>query len=769
MINVCTRSKLAGGAAMLTAICLGTDVRAQTAESPSGSWQLEEITVTARRQEESLQQTPVAVTAISGNVLDQLNVQDVARLGELAPNLFITQQTSSLNAAAIYIRGIGQNEPAAVAEAGVAIYLDGVYVARTAGAIFDLVDLERIEVLRGPQGTLFGRNTTGGAVQLVSRKPADEFGAEAKAGYGSYDDWYMRGRVDTGLVGELPLKATLAYLHRERDGYFDNKLAGDAEDPGSLDNDSVWLGVHGEFTEKFSADFTFDYGERQGSPVFFQMVAATDDVRNYYGASPAFGGAPFMITEERQEDGLQAPFDGRFHSESEVLGTALTLQYELSEAVTLKSITAYREFEQDTICSLTGNGVMRGPVLDPVTFQFAGIQDLFGPYNCNNAPQEQDQSSQELQLLGTAGRWKYVTGVFYFEESASEYNSQRLSFVLPGGQAGLNLSPLSAFGGDTESQAVFGQLSYTPDVLHDRLELTVGGRYTRDEKTFWSSSFAQEGDEDFENDSWLLSVNYQFDDDMMGYARVSTGYKAGGFSPRAAVLSSFEPEEALAWELGLKAEWLDNRVRSNIALFHTTYDDLQISQFLADSSGSSAVIVNAGEATFQGVEAELTAAITENLTVNASWGYTDPTYEEYLYRDPATDALVDVSDDARFTQVVRSNWRVGAEYLFPALSFGQLSARMDYAQSSERYMFPLDRETPFNEEIHDPGRENLSARIALTGMQLGRSGTWEIGVWGDNLSDQNNVGDGIDFGGLGFAGKYWLAPRRYGIDLELNL
>ena len=769
MVKPFAYPRVAGGVAMLAAICASTQARAQAPESAHDALQLEEITVTARRQEESLQQTPVAVTALSGNLLDKLNVQDVTRLAQLAPNLVITQQTSSLNAAAIYIRGIGQNEPAATAEAGVGIYLDGVYIARTAGAIFDLVDVERIEVLRGPQGTLFGRNTTGGAVQLISRKPVDEFGVEAKAGYGSYDDWYTRARVDTGLLGDSTIKATLAYLHRERDGYFDNELASDEEDPGSLKNDSVWLGVHGAFGENFTADFALDYGEREGSPVFFQMVAATDEVRNYYGQSLAYGGAPFVITGKRLDDGQQAPFDGRFESEGEVFGSALTLQYDFSETLALKSISAYRYFNQDTICSLTGNGVMRGFVLDPVSFAPVGIEDLNGPYNCNNAPQRQDQYSQELQLVGATERWKYVGGLFYFEETADEYNNQRLTFVLPGGTAGLNLAPVSSFGGDTTSKAIFGQVSYRPAVLDDRLEVSVGGRYTKDEKTFFSSAFTEEGDQDFDNDSWLLSANYQISDDMMGYARVSTGYKAGSFSPRSAVLSSFEPEEATAYEAGLKTEWLDKRVRANVALFHTIYDDLQISQFLADSSGSSAIIVNAGEATFQGVEFELAAVVTESLVLTASWGYTDPTYDEYMYRDPRTNTLIDVSDEARFTQMVRNNWHLSAEYTFAPLSFGELNARVDYAQSSERYMFPLDRETPFNEEIHDPGQENLSARISIAEMRVGDKGTWEVGVWGDNLTDQNNVGDGIDFGGLGFAGKYWLEPRRYGVDVKLHL
>ncbi len=769
MIRICTRSKLAGGAAMLSAICLGAEALAQAPESRPASRQLEEIIVTARRQEESLQQTPVAITALSGKLLDQLNVQDVTKLAQLAPNLVITQQTSSLNAAAIFIRGIGQTEPAATAEAGVGIYLDGVYIARTAGAIFDLVDVERIEVLRGPQGTLFGRNTTGGAVQLVTKQPTDEFGFEGKAGYGEFNDWYTRARVDTGLIGGSSIKATLAYVHRERDGYFNNTLASSDEDPGSLDNNSVWLAIHGDFGDDFSADLAFDYGKREGSPVFFQMVAATDDVRNYYGQSPTYGGAPFVITGKRLDKGQQAPYDGRFDSKGEVFGSALTLKYDFSDSLALKSISAWRGFNQDTLCSLTGNGVMRGFVLDPVTYAPVGIEDLNGPYGCNNDPQRQDQYSQELQLVGATERWKYVGGLFYFDETADEYNQQRLTFVLPGGQAGLNLAPVSAFGGDTTSKAIFAQVSYRPPVLEDKLEITVGGRYTKDNKTFWSDAFAEKGDQDFDNDSWLFSLNYQFTDELMAYARVSTGYKAGGFSPRAAVISSFEPEEATAYEAGLKTEWFDKRVRANVALFHTIYDDLQISQFLADSSGSSAVIVNAGKATFQGVEIELAAVVTESLTLTASWGYTDPTYDEYLYRNPLTNEVSDVSDEARFVQLVKSNWHVSAEYLFEPFAFGELGARVDYAQSSERYMFPLDWETPFNEEIHDPGHENLSARISLTGLRFGDTGTWELGIWGDNLTDQNNVGDGIDFGGLGFAGKYWLEPRRFGVDVKLNL
>jgi len=744
----------------------GASAQAPAAQQSLGV--LQEITVTARRQEESMQETPVSVTVVTGEFLDKLNVQDVVKVAELTPNLSISQQTSSTTAASITLRGIGQTEPAATAEQGVGIYLDGVYIARTAGAVFDLVDLERIEVLRGPQGTLFGRNTTGGAVQLVSKKPADEFGIEEKLGYGRFNDWYTRTRLDTGYLFDSPVKATIAYVHRERDGYFDNTLAPSDQDPGALENDALWLGLHGQFGDRFTASYTFDWNERSGTPVFFQTVAATPDVASYYGNSPTFGGAPFAVGMERRNSGQEAPFEGRFNSDSKAGGHNLTLEYAASDAVTLKSISSYRSFYQDTICSLSGNGVMRGAVLDPVTFEFAGIQDLYGLYTCNNAPQRQFQYSEELQLLGSMGQWNYVVGAFYFYERASEYNRQRFTFVLPGGEAALNLSPLSSFGGETESIAGFGQVSYRPLALDERLELTGGLRYTQDDKKFFNREFPNDpGDKSFSNTSWLVSANYQFTDDIMGFARVSTGYKAGGFSPRSPFLSAFEPEKATAYEVGLKAEWFDRRLRTNVSLFQTDYKDLQVQQFQSGSGGSVGYTVNAAEATFKGVELEVVAVLAEGLTLDAAYGYTDAEYDRYGFLDPQTDEVIDVADQARFSARPKGNLHIGVEYAFRPFSFGQLSARLDWSEQGERYFYPLDFINIFNEQVKDPGTENLRARIALSEMSLG-SGTWEISLWGENLTDHDNVGYGIDFGGLGFGGLYFTEPRRYGIDVKLK-
>lgn len=761
---------IVGACIAASALAPASGASAQATESPEAAGQLEEVTVTARRQEESLQDTPVSVTAISGEVLDKLKIKDVSQIDEFTPNLTISPQPASPTAAAITLRGIGQTEPASTAEQAVGLYLDGVYIARTAGAVFDLVDLERIEVLRGPQGTLFGRNTTGGAVQLVSARPADEFGVEEKLGYGRFDEWYSRTRLDTGFLFGSPVKARISYLHRERDGYFDNTLAPSDDDPGSYNNsDALFLGLAGEFGDHLTAYYTFDWNERSGTSPFFQMVAATPDIANYYGSSPTYGGAPFVVSTKRLTKGQQASYDGRFRSDSETGGHNLTLEYRVSDAMTVKSISSYRSFEQDTICSLTGNGVMRGPVLDPVTFQFAGIQDLYGPYDCNNAPQRQHQYSEELQLLGSTEQWSYVLGAFYFFESAWEHNQQRFTFVLPGGLAALNLSPVSAFGGETESIAGFGQVSYRPGALEDRLELTAGLRYTKDDKKFDSILFTQPGEESFSNTNWLVSANYEFADDVMAYARISTGYKAGGFSPRAPFLSSYDPEEVTAYELGLKAEWLDRRLRTNVALYYTDYQDLQVQQFQSGSGGSVGYTVNAAEATIKGFEVEIVALLAEGLTLDAAYGYTDPEYDSYLFRDPATDQIIDVADQARFQAVAKDNLHVGVEYAFAPFSVGQVSARLDWSEQGERYFYPLDSINIFNEQVKDPGSENLRARLALTEMPFGDKGTWEVALWGENLTDHDNVGYGIDFGGLGFGGLFYTEPRRYGIDVKVRL
>jgi iron complex outermembrane recepter protein len=740
------------------------------AAAPTGA-ELSEVVVTARRRSESLQTVPVAVTALSGEFLERQNMIDVTALPQLAPNLSILQQSGSPTAASVFIRGIGNQEPSAVAEQGVGIYLDGVYIARSAGALFDLVDLERVEVLRGPQGTLFGRNTVGGAVQLVSRKPADEFHAEGKAGFGTDRDWFVRGRVDTGYIAGSKVKASLSAQHHERDGYVNNRLRPDDEDPGALEADALFLGIQADL-DPVTINYSFDYNKRRAYPDYAQTVVATPDIINYFSQSESLGGAPFILSPGRLSQGLQTGFidrEGRDRADgrAEISGHSLTVTYDHSDALVLKSITAYRRFFQDTILTLTGQGDLRGVVLDPVTF--APSVAPVALYTGNNAPQRQWQFSQELQALGSVGQFDYVLGGYYFHEKASEFNRQFLTFVLPGGMAGLNLTPVQAFGGKTISKAAFGQLTWKPAMFEERLELTGGLRYTEDEKTLnigGDVPVPVEGRVKFTDTSWLFSANYQFTPTIMAYGRVSTGYRSGGINPRSSVLNTFEPEKALAYEAGFKSELFDRRLRLNVSAFLTDYDDLQIQQFAAGSGGATSLIVNAGKVQFRGVEAEFTALPAEGVSIDGSVGYTDPEFETYLFRDPVTNTLINVGEEARMPQSAKFNAHLGAQYERP-VNGATFTARADYAYRSEIYFFSLDRVNPFNREIRSRPDHNLKARLSLSDIEF-QGGILEVGVWGDNLTDQENIAFAIDWGGLGFGTASFKRPRSAGIDVKLS-
>jgi iron complex outermembrane receptor protein len=737
--------------------------------APSG---LQDIVVTARRTSESLQTVPVAVTALGGEFLDNQNIRDVTSVAQFTPNLSIIQQSTSVTAASVYIRGIGNQEPSSVAEQGVGIYLDGVYIARSAGALFDLVDLERIEVLRGPQGTLFGRNTVGGAVQLVSRKPSDDFHVEAKAGYGNYQDWFVRGRVDTGYIGHSTVKASLSAMHRQRNGYINNTLAPDKRDPGALNGDALIAAVQADLGD-VTINYSFDYNDRRGTAPFFQVIAARPDVVDYFSQSSSLGGAPFQISRDRLDDVQQSGFvdrEGRlrYDARAKISGHALTIAFEHSDALTLKSISAYRKFSQDTILTLGGNGNLVGPVFDLTTGGVA-IQPVT-LINGNNAPQEQWQFSQEYQALGTIGDFSYVGGLYYFYEKASESNRQNLTLLgIIAPDVGLNVAPVQAFGGTSESVAAFGQVSWKPVSLDGRLELTGGLRYTADRKTILLAGDVnpvKRAAVDFDNVSWLASINYRFTPQIMAYLRASSGYRSGGINPRTSEINVFAPEDVKSYEAGIKSEFFNRRVRLNLAVFQTDYSNQQINQFLAGSGGVTSLIVNAGKVQFRGVEAELTALPVEGVSIDGSIGYTDPNYKRYPFLDPATNQIIDVADEARMPHAAKLNAHIGGQFSTPA-GPGQLTARVDYSYRSTVYFHNLDRVNPFNVVTRSRPDHNLRARLSLSEIEMG-GGKFDIGVWGDNLTNQKNLDFAIDFGSLGFGSGSYKRPRTYGVDAKVS-
>ena len=747
-----------------------SDQPAAPAAAPQTSG-LQDIVVTARRSSETLQSVPVSITALSGAFLDRQNIVDATSVPQFAPNLVIAQQPSSLSAASVFIRGIGNNEPSALSEQGVGIYLDGVYLARAAGALFDLVDLERIEVLRGPQGTLFGRNTIGGALQLISKKPTNDFHIEAKAGYAKYNDWFVRGRVDTGYIAGSSIKLSIAGQHRQSDGYVNNVLTPSSQDPGSLNANSVTGALEGDFG-KLTVNLNGDFDYRSGTPGFFQIVAASPDVIKYFSQSPSFGGAPFQISPTRlgtvQSQGtVDNSGHYRYDARTRIWGTSLTLAYEALPEMTLKSITGYRHFFQDTVLLLNGNGPLQGVVLNPVTFA-----PSIGPvtlYTGNNAPQVEHQFSQEFQALGKSGDFNYLGGVYYFDERASEDNHQLLGFVLPGGQAALVLHPIQAFSGTASSAAVFGQVSWKPAALDEKLEITGGARYTSDKKTAVLAGDIDPpvaGHTVANNVSWLASASYHIDRDIMVYARASTGYRSGGINPRASTINTFKPETVHAYETGIKSEFFQHRLRLNLTGYITNYTNQQIQQFAAGTGGATTLIVNAGKSLIKGFEAEATVAPVEGLQFDGSVGYVDSKFKTFLFLDPTTNQIVDVAAQAKAPYTPKWSTHLGAEYSYK-LAVGTARARVDYSYRSTMYFNALDLTAPFNENIKSPADHNLKARLSLEGVAIG-SAKVDFGIWGDNLTNTKVLEYGIDFGSLGFAGGTFKKPISFGGDAKVR-
>lgn len=749
---------------------LGSAAEAQVSQpGVSSAGQLEEIIVTARKQEERLQATPLSVSAFSAATLEKQNIVTIDRIGNLAPNLEITQAAGTGTAAEVYMRGIGEADYELYIDPPVSIYIDGVLNARSAAVLLDLVDLERVEVLRGPQGTLFGRNTTGGAINIFTKGPSDTFGIQQKLGYGSDDEFISRTILNTGALGDTGLKAKFAFFHHERDGWIRDLNVDRSHDPGKLDSNGIWFALHGDLADNLSFDYKLDYTDIHDEPITAEMTVARPDIINYFSKSPSFGGDPFTISPSYQSTVHLTNEIPDQHSE--LLGHSLTVDYDVNDALRFKNIAGYRSLAMDEHPP-EGEGNLKGLLFDPATGQVS--VGFVNPFDTIAIHDRQYQISEELQIIGTVDRFKYVAGLFFFEELGSGKNPNFFTFV--SGPVGVNITTNRIYGLDSKSYAAYGQTSYTPPLLDDRFELTFGLRYTRDEKTLSESDYSNgflTGSQNLANNwhnlSWATSLNYRWADSVMSYVRVSTGYKSGGYNP-GALQPPYNPEKAIAYELGVKSDWFDKRLRVNAAVFQTNYDDLQIDQFVLLPSGTEATIVtNAGKAVYRGGEIELTALIGRGWQLDGTFGYVDPQYETYLTFDPASGRNINVASEGKFPYVSKATFNIGIQYEFEPFSVGDLTARLDYAFKSARVFFPLNRLNPFNDQIASNAYHDLSARLILDHIPLGSwSKNLKAELWGTNLLDRHERVAGIDFGALGFGTNTYNRPLAIGFDVTAD-
>lgn len=733
----------------LTAIIVPTPVLAQDSEPA-----LEEITVTARRREERLQDTPVTITAFSANSLDKRGITDITELAQSLPSVTLEASRATNSTLTAFIRGVGQQDPLAGFEPGVALYIDDVYLARPQGALLEILDIERVEVLRGPQGTLYGRNAMGGAIKYVTKRLGDDPSFKANVRLGTYDQLDVTAAVSGALSETVKVGAAMARL--SRGGFGENRTLGTENY-----NKDIWAGrVTTEITPsdniflRIMADITKDHSNaKHGYRLTPANLSGTRRLDDKYDT---LAGA--------EENASTSGIDG--NNEVTNKGISATFEWQASDQVTVKSITGYRDDYTESV----------------IDFDSLAVDDFDAAVIYDN-----DQFTQEFQVLYTGDRIAAVTGFYYIDANAAN------DFDVVLGQLGRVLygTELTAYtGGDvnTKSWSLFADVTYD---LSDQLSLSAGGRYTNDKRTadvlrqsflgvpspfLGGSAVAIATTSDFENSrtfkkfSPRVTLHYKASEDVNVYAGYAQGFKAGGFDPRGANLvdggeaveEGFAPEVLDAFEVGVKATLMDGRARTNIALFHSTLTDMQIPGSLAidtDGDGTNddfvGTVTNAGQATIMGIEFEGQIAATDNLILTASFSLTDADIDEWFIDG------VNQAENYEVQNTPDKMASIEANYSVP-ISSGSLNVIASWNHVGRIYQF----ETPT--PLLDQDAYNIFNSSIVWSDEDNR---YTVSLIGKNLLDKRYKVAGYNFPTLGFEGSvtaFYGPPRTITLNLGVN-
>jgi iron complex outermembrane recepter protein len=690
---------------MASAMCGAGQALAQDAAT-DGADTLEEITVTARRQTENLQSTPISITAFSGERLEAQGITQVNRIQDFTPNLTfanIPSNSGVASNAAVYIRGIGQNDFAPTVEPGVGIYIDGVYLGRTAGGVFDLIDVNSVEVLRGPQGTLFGRNTIGGAINLTTVQPTDEFKLKADIKYGTDDRINVRAMVSGPLAEGLYAKISAGLF--SQDGYVNAPALG--KKFGNQDTKMVrgalrFAPVDSPFEATIAADYTRD--KSNGAPVVVTGVDPTatgsfaalqNGIASGFGAGPdCFSAAAAGNTQCYNQRIFSKDTNystGRTFSDLELWSASLTASYDLNDDMQIKSITAIRRINGTFAQDRDGSNIQINHVYDDFT---------------------QKQFSQEFQFTGKAldDKLNWVTGLYFFKEKGQDLND--IDFLV--------VSAASGGYYDYKNWAAFAQLGYK---ITDKLTLTGGLRYTQDRKDYLPDQFVKSTLAPFlviptgtrivpyetvkaDVNKWtpMVNLSYQVTSDAMLYATYSQGFKSGGYTqrifPPEPSLPSFKPETVDSYEAGFKLMAFGNRLRLNGAAFYTDYNDMQL--LVADATRVGPFITNAGKARIQGFELETNFAPGDGWRLNAAVGMTDAKFEQL---DAGVQGL---TLDSKFVYVSKWTLSASGEKEVDLGDTGSVTPHIDWSYRSGFFTNANGINTP---ELYQPGYSVFNGNV----------------------------------------------------------
>jgi len=716
-----------------------------------------DIVVTARRTSERLQDVPVAVTAFGGAALATRNVDTLDQIAKYTPNIRFDGAAALSGGnynATVFIRGVGQNDFAIFSDPGVGFYVDDVYYARSIGGVMDAVDIDSVQVLRGPQGTLFGKNTIGGAVLINTAQPdLNTTTGRVEATYGRFDRIDAKGAINIPIVSDVAaLRISGASLNR--DGYVKRLL--DGETQGDRSAQMVRAKLRIRPNPALTIDLGADYTRARETSAPSDLLAV--------GNAPGVTGIPFLVNYNRfvaPTLGIVAPngqhtlnpsfitaspFEtwagGPNDNDLDLWGVQGTVAYDLGSA-TLKSITAYRDLK----AYFTRDG-------DNTPFVFRQTTNR----------DKQWQFSQELQLTGKAldDRLSYVVGAYYFKEKASDIATADLAIGLQPPLAPPPFTPAVFIQNytDNRSYAAYGQLDYE---IVPRLSVTVGGRYTSDKKIFTSINTRQRDNvkfvdvtksASFKKFTPRLGLNYKANEDLLLYGSFSRGFKQGGFNGRplanAGEVTQYAPETLDTYEAGVKAQWLDGALTTNLALFHSIYNDIQ----LTVNQTPTNFVANAAKGKIDGFELETVMRPARWFTFNAAVGYLDTRYTA-VGQGLGPTQILPITLASHFVKAPKWTVTTGAEVSHEFANGGKMAFRADLSSYSRIY-----HDVANSPLATDDGYSLLNARLSYTlpGQAI------QLSVFGTNLTNALYLVSGNVSGAFGLAEASYGRPREWGIS-----
>jgi iron complex outermembrane receptor protein len=721
---------------------------------------LEEVITTARKRSEPLQDTPVASTVIGGRDLDFKFHGDLKTLPFPAPNVNIAGVSAFSNAVSVAIRGISNSDIDSTVDPPVGVFIDGVYMARPVASSMDLFDVEQIEVLRGPQGTLFGRNTSAGALQIRTRRPSGEFGVRGKINAGEY------GRVDLRGVVDFPISDTIAakisVMSMKMDGFFESAINGD--DLGEEDIIAIRPMIQFNPTDDLEIVLIGEYHRNKSEPRPQQNQSPPSRL---LCVLHGFCGFDFGDGDEFTVESIDVG-----SIDAEIWGLTAEVNYTVDTGV-FTFIGNYRDTDEEVIYDPDA-------VLYPMF-----LVDRDQPHN---------QYSAEFRFQSTGSdKFDYVAGIYYFHQEYDLVRHTSLAVVAPP-----PFTLISITGQDHDAWSVFGELNYH---VSDDLTLTFGARYSDEEKDFYQQPFGipAAGARIDQNESWSnfgpkFGINYQWNADLMTYFTFTKGFKSGGFNGRcgqtATCLLNFDPEEVDGYEFGIKADWLNNRLRTNIAIFYSEYEDMQRGAIVPLPPGAAnpqeTVTDNAAGATLMGIEFEMSALIGNNLKIDVAVGVLDAEYDAFCAdidgagafdSTPTSDCggsvtqttnldnpggpgayLVDADRSAfDLARAPELNYSINATYELPLSNGGNVVFNASYLWVDD--MFTDSSENSLREDT-----DLLDASISYEAPD----GKYRVSLYGKNLSDEIYVDSRTIVPPL-FDTRAVSSPRRYGVEFSFQL